>query len=222
MSDKKRLAAERAVGYVKDGMVLGLGTGSTAYYAVEAVGRLVREGHDLRGVPTSKATEEQARRCGIPLLELDEVERIDLTIDGADEVDGRMDLIKGLGGALLREKMVAYVSDQVVIVVDETKLVSKLGQKGPLPVEVVPFGHERTGRHLGSLGCRAELRGGLEPFVTDNGNLIFHCHFDCIDDPYELELQLKQIPGVVESGLFLRTATKVVVANERGIDVKER
>jgi ribose 5-phosphate isomerase A len=118
--------------------------------------------------------------------------------------------------------MVAYVSNQVVIVVDDTKLVSKLGQKGPLPVEVVPFGHERTGRHLGSLGCRAELRGGLEPFVTDNGNLIFHCHFDRIDDPYELELQLKQIPGVVESGLFLRTATKIVVANERGIDVKER
>jgi len=222
MSEKKRLAAERAVSIVKDGMVLGLGTGSTAYFAVEAVGRLVSEGHDLRGVPTSRATEEQARKCGIPLLELDEVERIDLTIDGADEVDGRMDLIKGLGGALLREKMVAYISDQVVIVVDDAKLVNKLGQKAPLPVEVVPFGHRRTGRHLESLGCRAELRGGTEPFVTDNGNLIYHCRFDYIDDPYELELQLKQIPGVVESGLFLRMATKVVVANERGIEVKER
>ena len=222
MSELKRQAAERAVSYVKDGMVVGLGTGSTAYFAVEAIGRLVSEGHSLKGVPTSKATEDQARKCGIPLLELDQVDRIDITIDGADEVDGRMDLIKGLGGALLREKMVAYISNQQVIVVDDSKLVSRLGQKAPLPVEVVPFGHRRTGKHLESLGCRAELRGGQTPFVTDNGNLIYHCRFECIDDPYELELQLKQIPGVVETGLFLRLATKVVIAGERGIEVRER
>ena len=222
MSELKRQAAEKAVGYVKDGMVVGLGTGSTAYFAVEAIGRLVQQGHTLKGVPTSKATEDQARKCGIPLLELDQVDRIDITIDGADEVDGRMDLIKGLGGALLREKMVAYISNQQVIVVDDSKLVSKLGQKAPLPVEVVQFGHKRTGKHLESLGCRAELRGGQTPFVTDNGNLIYHCRFECIDDPYELELQLKQIPGVVETGLFLRLATKVVVAGERGIEVRER
>ena len=164
MSELKRQAAERAVSYVKDGMVVGLGTGSTAYFAVEAIGRLVSEGQSLMGVPTSKATEDQARKCGIPLLELDQVDRIDITIDGADEVDGRMDLIKGLGGALLREKMVAYISNQQVIVVDDSKLVSRLGQKAPLPVEVVPFGHRRTAKHLESLGCRAELRGGFHPF----------------------------------------------------------
>jgi ribose 5-phosphate isomerase A len=222
MSELKRQAAEKAVGYVKDGMVVGLGTGSTAYFAVEAIGRLVRQGLSLQGVPTSKVTEDQARKCGIPLLDLDQVDRIDITIDGADEVDGRMDLIKGRGGAMLREKMVAYISNQQVIVVDDSKLVSKLGQKAPLPVEVVPFGHMRTKKHLESLGCRAELRGGQTPFVTDNGNLIYHCRFECIDDPYELELQLKQIPGVVETGLFLRLATKVVVAGERGIEVRER
>ncbi|QLH74492.1 MAG: ribose-5-phosphate isomerase RpiA [Methanomassiliicoccales archaeon] len=221
MSELKK-AAERAVGLVKDGMILGLGTGSTTYYAVEAIGRLVAQGYDLKGVPTSKATEEQARRLGIPLLELDDVDRIDLTIDGADEVDGRMDLIKGMGGALLREKMVAYVSRQEVIIVDGSKMVDKLGTRSPLPVEVVRFGHKRTRRHLEMLGCQPELKGGATPFITDNGNYIYNCRFDCIEDPYALELQLKQIPGVVETGLFLRMATKVVIARENGIEIRER
>lgn len=222
MSEKKRIAAERAVELVQDGMVLGLGTGSTTYFAVEAIGRLVRQGWDLKGVPTSKATEDQARGLGIPLLTLDEVDSIDLTIDGADEVDGNLDLIKGMGAALLREKMVAYISKQEIIIVDDSKLVDALGTRSPLPVEVVQFGHERTRRHLEALGCRPELRGGTEPTITDNGNYIYNCRFARIDDPRNLELRLKQIPGVVETGLFLGMATKVVVAADSGIRIIER
>jgi ribose 5-phosphate isomerase A len=222
MSEKKRLAAERAVQFVKDGMVLGLGTGSTTYFAVEAIGRLVKQGWDLKGVPTSKATEEQARRLGIPLLRLDEVDSIDLTIDGADEVDGNLDLIKGMGAALLREKMVAYISKQEIIIVDDSKMVEVLGTKSPLPVEVVQFGHERTCRHLQALGCRPELRGGAEPTITDNGNYIYNCRFESITDAKTLERSLKQIPGVVETGLFLGMATKVVIAADGEIKIKER
>jgi ribose 5-phosphate isomerase A len=222
MTERKRQAAERAVQFVEDGMVLGLGTGSTTYFAVEAIGALVRQGYDLKGVPTSKATEDQARRSGIPLLRLDDVERIDLTIDGADEVDDNLDLIKGMGGALLREKMVAFISDQEIIIVDDSKMVRCLGTLSPLPIEVVQFGHERTRRHLEGLGCRPELKGGANPFITDNGNMIYNCRFDRIDDPSSLEEKLKNIPGVVETGLFLRLATKVVIAGEKGIEVKER
>lgn len=216
------MAAERAVQFVEDGMVLGLGTGSTTYFAVEAIGALVRKGYDLKGVPTSKATEDQARRLGIPLLRLDDVERIDLTIDGADEVDGNLDLIKGMGGALLREKMVAFISEQEVIIVDDSKMVQCLGTLSPLPIEVIQFGHERTRRHLQELGCRPELKGGASPFITDNGNLIYNCRFDRIDDACSLDEKLKNIPGVVETGLFLGLATKVVIAGENGIEVKER
>ncbi|MCE5296869.1 MAG: ribose-5-phosphate isomerase RpiA [Euryarchaeota archaeon] len=222
LGELKKAAAEKAVEFVEDGMVLGLGTGSTTYFAVEAIGRLVTQGYKLQGVPTSKATEEQARKLGIPLLELDQVDSIDLTIDGADEVDGNLDLIKGMGGALLREKMVAYISEREIIVVDDSKIVDVLGTKSPLPIEVTRFGHGRTRKHLEALGCRPELKGGAEPFITDNGNVIYNCRFDSIDNPYSLEIQLKQIPGVVETGLFLRMATSVVVAGKDGIDVKER
>jgi len=222
MSEKKRVAAERAVEFVKDGMVLGLGTGSTTYFAVEAIGRLVKQGWDLKGVPTSKSTEEQARGLGIPLLGLKDVDRIDLTIDGADEVDANLDLIKGMGAALLREKMVAYISEQEIIIVDDSKIVQTLGTKSPLPVEVVQFGHERTYRHLKALGCVPELRGGAAPTVTDNGNYIYNCRFSSIMDPRGLESKLKQIPGVVETGLFLGMATKAVVAGENGIKIMER
>ncbi|HSV42703.1 MAG TPA: ribose-5-phosphate isomerase RpiA [Methanomassiliicoccales archaeon] len=222
MSELKRQAAERAVEYVKDGMTLGLGTGSTTYFAVEAIGRLVKQGWDLKGVPTSKATEQQALSLGIPLLGLEQVDRIDLTIDGADEVDPQLDLIKGLGGALLREKMVAFVSAQEIIIVDESKIVSKLGTRSPLPVEVVQFGHKRTRWHIEALGCRPVLRGGAAPFVSDNGNLIYDCHFQGIENAPDLEERLNKIPGVVESGLFLNMATKVVVASDKGIKILER
>ena len=223
MSEKKRLAAEKAVELVQDGMKVGLGTGSTAYFAIEAIGRLVKDGYKILAVPTSLASEKQARELGIPLATLEEAGTLDITIDGADEVDGNLDLIKGMGGALLREKIVAYSTRVQVIVVDDSKIVSKLGTKFPLPVEVVPFAHARTKTYLEELGCRAGLRGGGTPFITDNGNHIYHLHFERgIKDPYELQKKLKEIPGVVETGLFLNLAKKVIVASDSGTWVMER
>ena len=222
MSELKRKAAEKAVEYVEDGMTLGLGTGSTTFFAIEAIGSLVKKGYDLRGVPTSVASEEQARKCGIPLVSLDEVDRIDLTIDGADEVDGELNLIKGMGGALLREKIVAYASKQEIIIVDEAKLVKMLGTRSPLPIEVTRFGHALTARNIRSLGCVPELKGGDHPFISDNGNFIYNCRFQRIDDPAALDRMLKNIPGVVETGLFLGLATRAVVAYPDRTVVVER
>ncbi|MCX6650586.1 MAG: ribose 5-phosphate isomerase A [Methanomassiliicoccales archaeon] len=223
MSEKKRLAAEKAVELVQDGMKVGLGTGSTAYFAIEAIGRLVKDGFNILAVPTSIASERQARELKIPLATLDETGTLDITIDGADEVDDNLDLIKGMGGALLREKIVAHSTRMQVIVVDDSKMVHVLGTKFPLPVEVVQFSHGRTRMYMEELGCRAELRGGNVPFVTDNGNYIYYLHFEHgIKDPYELQRKLKDIPGVVETGLFLKMAKKVVVASEDGIRVMER
>jgi len=223
MSERKRLAAEKAVEFVQDGMKIGLGTGSTAAFAIDAIGRLVKDGYDILAVPTSIASEKQARDLGIPLTTLEEAGTLDITIDGADEVDGNLDLIKGMGGALLREKIVAYSTRQEIIIVDDSKVVRELGTKFPLPVEVVQFSHGRTRMFMEELGCRAELRGGATPFVTDNGNYIYHLHFERgIRDPYELQRKLDDIPGVVETGLFLKMAKKVVVASENEIRVMER
>lgn len=220
--EKKRAAAEAAAEMVQDGMVLGLGTGSTSNLAIERIGRKVSEGLRVRGVATSLATEALARKVGIPLVSLDEVEELDLTIDGADEVDPRFNLIKGMGGALLREKVVAFASREEVIIVDDSKLVEVLGTKSPLPVEVTPFGHTKTAHALESLGCRAKVKGGAVPFVTDNGNLIYECRFERIDDPELLEAELHLIPGVVECGLFIGLATKLVVASDRGVEIRRR
>ena len=221
MNEKKR-AALKAVEWVKDGMVLGLGTGSTAYYAIEAIGDLVKEGHELVGVPTSKNTEDLARGLGIPLASLESVDRIDLTIDGADEVDPKLRLIKGMGGALLKEKVVASVSDTEIIAVDDTKLVDVLGTKSPLPVEVIPFGHKRSWEAIERFGCKARLRGGRDPFVTDSGNYIYDCKFVRIENPEDLERRLNLIPGVVENGLFIGLATRVAIGTKDGVIVKER
>ncbi|MFW5914455.1 MAG: ribose-5-phosphate isomerase RpiA [Thermoplasmatota archaeon] len=218
--DHKRKAGERAAEYVEDGMVLGLGTGSTTYYAIQAIGRLVKWGYRLEGIPTSRNTEELARDLAIPLTSLEEVESIDLTIDGADEVDPSFRLIKGMGGALLREKIVAAASREEIIVVDGSKMVSRLGTRSPLPVEVVPFGHARTADRLEALGCRPALRG--DPFITDGGNYIYDCRFDAIQDPEGLEREIDLIPGVVENGIFLGTATRLVVGSEEGVEVLER
>ncbi len=222
MTEKKRMAGRKAVDWVRNGMVLGLGTGSTTYYALERIGELCREGFDLRGIPTSSGTEELARKFGIPLTSLDEVSRIDLAIDGADEVDPQLRLIKGMGGALLREKIVASASKEVIIAVDDSKLVDALGTRSPLPVEVIRFGHRRTKEAIESLGCRAELRGKEAPFVTDTGNYIYDCSFGRIDGPEELEKALNLIPGVVENGLFIGLASKVVIATDKGATVRER
>lgn len=222
MSALKLQAAQRAVEFVEDGMVLGLGTGSTTRLAVDEIGKLVKDGYRLVGVPTSIETERQARSLGIPLSTLEEVGEIDLTIDGADEVDPRFRLIKGLGGALLREKMVAHYSKREIIIVDSSKIVEVLGVKTPLPVEVVQFGHRRTKAALEALGCAAALRGGDRPFVTDNGNLIYDCKFEAITDPERMDSKLGSIPGVVENGLFIGLATSVIVGTEGGAIVRER
>jgi ribose 5-phosphate isomerase A len=219
---KKKMAALKAVEWVRDGMVIGLGTGSTAYYAIEVIGKLVKEGHDLVGVPTSKNTEKLALEFGIPLTSLESVNDIDLTIDGADEVDLRLRLIKGMGGALLREKIVASVSRQEIVAVDDSKLVDVLGTKSPLPVEVVPFGHKRTKEAIERLRCKAQLRGENNPFVTDSGNYIYDCRFVRIENPEDLEKRLNLIPGVVENGLFIGLATRVVIGTEKGVVVRER
>jgi len=220
--DEKKRAALKAVEWVKDGMIVGLGTGSTSYYAIEAIGKLVKEGHDLVGVPTSRNTESLAKEFGIPLVSLENIGHIDLTIDGADEVDPKIRLIKGMGGALLREKIVASISSTEIIAVDETKLVQVLGTRSPLPVEVVPFGHRRTRDAIERFGCKALLRGGDSPFVTDSGNYIYDCKFTRIENPEDLEKMLNLIPGVVENGLFIDLATRVVIGTEDGVIVRER
>ena len=214
----KKLVAETAVNqYVEDGMIVGLGTGSTAYYAIKRVGELVSDGYDLTCVATSVQSENLARECGIRVVDIDEVDHIDVTIDGADEVDDGMQLIKGLGGALLREKIVAAASLKEVIVVDGSKKVEILGMKNPLPVEVLKFGHQKTKYALEKQGCKANLRmTGGTPFITDSGNYIYDCKFESISNPFFLESRIDVIPGVVETGLFLNTATTVLIASGDG------
>ncbi len=219
----KQLAGEYAVQYVESGMAIGLGTGSTVFFALQKLGQMLREGqlHDLVGIPTSVQTERLARKLGIPLTTLEERVAIDLTIDGADEVDPRLNLIKGLGGALLREKIVAAVSRRLVIAVDESKWVRQLGTKAPLPVEVVPFGWKTVAGFVESLGGNPVLRRDTvgQPYVTDNGNFILECRFPGIADPADLECRLNNRPGVVENGLFLGLASVVVLADAYGVQV---
>jgi ribose 5-phosphate isomerase A len=227
MDALKRAAAERAAEWIRDGMVLGLGTGSTVRHLLDIIAeaRTAGEWQDVVGVPTSEDTTRRALALGIPLATLAECPEVDLTIDGADEVDPELGLIKGLGGALLREKIVAVASHRVVIVVDESKLVERLGTRAPLPVEVDPFGAAVQPAFLMSLGCRPELRldAAGEPYVTDGGNWIFDCHFDGgIADARALERALNDRAGIVEHGLFLRLASGVVVAASDGVRVLER
>ena len=214
----KKIVAERAVDeYIKDGMNVGLGTGSTAHYAILRIAEKVEEGYDLTCVATSVQSEQLARERGVKVVSLNDVDHLDVTIDGADEVDGEMQLIKGLGGALLREKIVAASSIREVIIVDASKKVDILGVKTPLPVEVLKFGHEKTKIMLEKQGCKASLRmKGGEPFITDGGNYIYDCKFDAISSPFFLESRIDVIPGVIENGLFLNTATTVLIASGDG------
>ena len=216
----KREAAEAAVEMVQDGMVVGLGTGSTAAFAVEALARRHRQGLRFVGIPTSERTAAQATAAGIPLTSFGEHRQIDLTIDGADEVErGTLNLIKGLGGALLREKIVAAASRRLAIIVDGAKLVDRLGTRAPVPVEVVAFGLEATRTALEGLGASAQLRlsSAGEPFVTDSGNRILDCSFGPIADPARLEERIRRVVGVVESGLFIGRADPVFVADAVGV-----
>jgi ribose 5-phosphate isomerase A len=212
----------RAIEEVKDGMVLGLGTGSTAAFVVEGLGARVARGLNVVGIPTSERTAAQARRLGIPIATFAEYQRLDLTIDGADEVQlGTLDLIKGLGGALLREKIVAAASGRLVIVVDQEKLVERLGEHTPVPVEVTQFGWQATAAALTKLGCVAERRyaAGEQPFITDGGNYILDCRFRPLANPAAIEKNIAMTVGVVESGLFVRRSSMVVVASASGVEV---
>jgi len=217
----KKVAAEKAVEQVKSGMVLGLGHGSTATFAVAKIGQLWQNGTltDIVAIPTSEQTAAQARKLGIPLGTLDQHPVLDLAIDGADEVDPQLNLIKGLGGALLREKMVEVAAKRFIVIVDKSKLVNKLGTRGPLPVEVVQFGWKAQARWLETLGCTPALRGGQpRPFVTDNGNYILDCTFpNGIGDPAALTAELQSRVGVVAHGLFLGMATEVLVGQADGV-----
>ena len=218
----KRAAALRAIEEVEDGMVVGLGTGSTAGFVVEGLAARVASGLRVVGIPTSERTAAQARRLGIPIATFAEHERLDLTIDGADEVQlGTLDLIKGLGGALLREKIVAAASDRVVIVVDQEKLVERLGEHTPIPVEVTQFGWQATAGALARLGCVPERRYGVneQPFVTDGGNFILDCRFGPLADPGSTEQRLAMTVGTVENGLFVGRTSVVVVASMTGVEV---
>ena len=224
-AELKRIAAERAVEEVKDGMVLGLGTGSTAALAVEAIGRRVQAGLKVTAIPTSEVTAAQARRLGIPLVDFADCTALDLTIDGADAVDrARLHLIKGLGAALLREKIVAAVSKRMVVIVDDSKLSGAFGTRCPVPVETVQFGWQATERRLAALGCETKLRrtAAGEPLVTDGGNFVIDCSFGAIADPVRLETRIKQLVGVVENGLFIGLATDVIVAGRDGVEVIRR
>lgn len=217
----KKAAAEAAAALVEDGMVLGLGTGSTANLFLEALGRrLAADGLRVTGIPTSRQTEELARASGIPLSSFAEHAQIDLTVDGADEIErGTVCLIKGHGGALLREKIVAAASRRMVVVADESKLVDCLGSLVSVPVEVVRFGWQSTARSLGKIGGNPSLRLGKDntPYVTDGGNFIMDCAFGPIRDPKDVAHQLDHVVGVVEHGLFLKYVSEAIVAGRSGV-----
>ena len=220
---QKREAARRAVELVESGMRLGLGSGTTAHHFVDLVGEKVAQGLAIRCVATSKATTVQAQALGIPLATLEELPELDLTVDGADEIDHQLRLIKGGGGALLREKIVAAASKRMAVIADETKLVRRLGAF-PLPVEVVPFGLAATRRHieelLAELGLAGpiRLRGGAKPFVTDGGHYILDCSLGAIPDPERLAATLSVIPGVVEHGLFIGYAGIAFIAGAEAVE----
>jgi ribose 5-phosphate isomerase A len=221
----KKEAAERAVQQLESGMVVGLGSGTTATLAVDAIGKRVKEGLRITGVPTSEKTAAQARQLNIPLIELGDTVAIDITIDGADEVEtGTLNLIKGGGGNQLREKLVAVASARLLIVVDETKVVGQLGNRSPIPVEVVRFGWQTTAKRLRNLGANPTLRSDAngQAFVTDGGNYILDCAYGPIASPGVLQSQLDSVVGVVEHGLFIGIASQAIVGGTHAVTVLNR
>ena len=214
----KKLAGEKAIKFVEDGMILGLGTGSTFKYTLKKLAELVKNGLEIKGIPTSIHTKRLAKEFNIPLTTIKENPEINLTIDGADEVDSELNLIKGGGGALMREKIVAHHSKKEIIVIDETKVVKKLGIGFPVPVEVTKFGWKATKKSLEELGCTIELRTIMdEVYITDNSNYILDCDFGKIDEPETLEKEINSIPGVIENGLFIDLVDEVIVGSKQGI-----
>jgi ribose 5-phosphate isomerase A len=229
MDELKRQAAARALEFVRDGMKLGLGTGSTAKHFVELLGEKVAAGLDVIGVPTSEATRSDAIRCGVRLTTLDEVDRLDLTVDGADEIDSALNLIKGGGGALLREKIVAAASDRMIVIADESKWVETLG-RFPLPIEVIPFGLRATQGAIAKAFVENGVSGEMKlrkskdghVFVTDGGHWIVDAHLERISNAPQLAQLLTAIPGVVEHGLFIGLASVAMLAGAGGVRMVER
>ncbi|RLF59518.1 MAG: ribose 5-phosphate isomerase A [Thermoplasmata archaeon] len=221
--EMKRIAAQKAVEYIEDDMIVGLGTGSTVKYALEYLSKRIQEGLSIKAIPTSIETKRIAQKEQINIVSLLEYPEIDITIDGADEVDSNLNLIKGGGGALAREKIIAYHSKKVIIIADDSKVVKMLGINFPLPVEVLKFEWESTKRALETFGCDAKIRKIFDdPFITDNGNYIVDCEFEKINDPEQLEIDINMIPGVVENGLFIGLATEVIVGSKQGIITLEK
>ncbi|NOX18172.1 MAG: ribose 5-phosphate isomerase A [Chlorobi bacterium] len=226
MMNLKKAAAEKAVEFIESGMVVGLGTGSTAAFAVEKIGELIKAGklNNIKGIPSSVQTEMLAKQAGIPLTNFDKDPVIDLTIDGADEVDENLNLIKGGGGALLREKVLAQASKINIIIVDESKISKRLGEKWAAPIEVIRFASAVEERFLQSLGAKTELRADekCRIVVTDENNWIIDANFGALENPDELARSLENRAGIVEHGLFIGLAHKVIVASESGIKILEK
>lgn len=219
--EEKRIAAEKATEFIKDGMILGLGSGSTAYYMIKKVGELVKGGMDLKAVATSKSTENLAKELGIPLLDIDEVDKIDLAIDGVDEIDDEFNAIKGGGGALFREKVVANLASEVIWIMDDSKLVIDIGEF-PLPVEILPYGHTHLVRELHDYGLRPVLRmDGDKFFVTDNGNYIVDLHIGRKMDISDVYEKVNGVTGVLETGLFINLCNRIVVGKNGKVIVIE-
>ncbi len=226
--EKKRLAAQRAMDFIEPGMVIGLGTGSTAAEFIELIGARVKDGFDITGIPTSEATRKQAESLGIPLTTLDEHPFPALAVDGADELDGQLRLIKGGGGALLREKIIAAAADGMIVIADDSKHVATLGAF-PLPIEVLPFGFESTRKLIEAVSFDLDLTGEVsvrstgagKPFKTDSGNMIVDCAFSEIPDPEALAVMLSAIPGIVEHGLFIGLADIAIIAGDEGVTILE-
>ena len=222
MSQEKQNAARTAVDQIEDGMMVGLGTGSTAAFAISYLGEKVRSGLTISGIPTSEASKKQAQSEGIPLIDFETSPSIDLCIDGADEIDSELNMIKGGGGALLREKIVASSAKRYLIIIDSSKQVENLGTF-PLPVEVIPFGWQVVSRKLKEMNASPELRkSGLQPFVTDEGNYILDCRFNSIPEVEQLEAELNRIPGVVENGLFVTMCDQMIMGKGDQLILKER
>ncbi len=226
MSESKKLAAEKAMDFIRSGMVLGLGTGSTVYFVLQNIAELLKSGElrNIIGIPSSKQTEDLAKEFGIPLTTLDENPVIDLTIDGADEVDPTLDLIKGGGGALWKEKIIAQASKKFIVVADDSKFSQQLGEKWHVPIETLQFAAASEKLFLESVGGEVEFRksedGSL--YKTDEGNIIIDCNFGLIEDAYLLASKMEHRAGIIEHGLFLEIADVVIIASDSGIKVYNR
>lgn len=220
--EKKKAVAKAAIDEIKHDMVIGLGSGTTITYLLEELAQRVKEGLSIQGIPSSKKTEKLAIKLNIPLAGFPEIKQLDIAIDGADEIDEHLHLLKGGGGSLVREKIVASTAKKLVIIADDSKSVKQLGAF-PLPIEVVPFGWETTARKIAALGAKSVLRkNNGKVFVSDNGNYILDCTFDNISQPQALHENIKQLVGVVETGLFVGMADKVILAGHEGITVHQR